>query len=48
MKYVNAILCFALGVVFLFDLIEIKNTNALYGTIFFMLANLFMNMKKED
>ena len=48
MKYIMCILCFILGIILLFDLVEIKSVNALHATIFFMLANIFLNMKRED
>ena len=48
MKYIMCMLCFVLAIILLFDLVEIKSINALHATIFFMLANIFLNMKKED
>ena len=38
MKYVYAILMYALGFIFLFDLLEIQNIKAFYGTICFVLG----------
>nr|MBP3680377.1 hypothetical protein [Clostridia bacterium] len=48
MKYIMCILCFVLAIILLFNLAEIKSVNVLHATIFFMLANIFLNMKKED
>ena len=48
MKYVLGILCIIVAIILFFDLAKIQNINALYATIFFMLAYIFFNMKKED
>lgn len=48
MKYIMCMLSFILAIILLFDLVEIKSINALHATIFFMLANIFLNMKSED
>lgn len=47
MKYFYGILCLALGIVCMFELATIKDVNALYGTIFLMLATLFIRSKWE-
>jgi hypothetical protein len=43
MKYLYSIICFALAVIFLFDILEVQNHNALYGVVFLMLTKLFIN-----
>ena len=48
MKYIMCMLSFILAIILLFDLVEIKSINDLHATIFFMLANIFLNMKRED
>lgn len=48
MKYILGILCIIMWALFHFNKVPLDNLNNIFAVIFLMLANVFINMKRED
>ena len=48
MKYVLGFMCLIMNILFMFDKVPLDKPNIIFGLVFLMLGNIFMNMKRED